>query len=542
MPGFSPLVSQLLYNRGINTPEQIEPFYAADSRLAHDPFLLPDMEAAVSRVLRAILGAEKIAIYGDFDADGITATAVLMHGLKQLTPNVIPYLPHRVNEGHGLKIAALEELKREGVSLVISVDCGVTGIPQVSKAKKMGMDVIITDHHTPGEELPEAIAVIDPKRKDSVYPFNELAGVGVSYKLLEGVLTNLGKTELLDEVVDLVAIGTVADLTPLFDESRYLVKRGLQQMNKNTRLGIKTLIETANNSNGTITSETITWTIAPRINTASRLDHALPSYELLTTDSTEQARELAEWLNRKNTERQQMTAQASARARQYVNEAGVTSLLVVGDMDYEAGIAGLVASRLTDEFYRPAAVIKVGKRVSSGSCRSIPDFNIIEALTDCKELFLEYGGHAAAAGFVMLTRNLEELQKRLIAYADVKLEGLDLRPRIDIDAAIRLRDITGKVYQSIRELEPFGQGNRLPVFMSKNVRVVNCRAMGASGDHLRLKVEQDGSLWDCVAFNAGENISEIENYIDIAYNLELDTWNGNSTLRLNLIDFHKAQG
>lgn len=540
--GLHPLIAQLLHNRGITDAAQAESFLVADSRLSPDPRLLPDMEKAVGRIYRAVLGAEKIAIYGDFDADGITATALLMHGLGALTPNLIPYIPSRITEGHGLKIQALENLYRQGVRLVITVDCGVTGAVQVKKAQRMGMDVIITDHHVPSDEMPPALAVVNPKRKDSTYPFADLAGVGVAYKLLQAVLTGLGRPERLEEVKDLVALGTVADMTPMLGENRYLVREGLQRMNSSLRLGLRELLVRAGTTQGgTLGAESITWIIAPRLNTASRLDHALPSYELLTTDSTQRAQELAQWLEQKNVERQQLTSQASSKAKQQVMEAGVAPLLLVSDVDYPAGISGLVANRLTEEFYRPSVVIREGKRTSTGSCRSIPEFNIIEALTDCKELFLEFGGHAGAAGFTMLSHNLAHLRQRLLRIAGEKLAGTDLRPRVDIDAEVSFKDLAGNTYQSMQRLSPFGKGNPLPTLVSRGVKVANCRTMGSSGEHLRLRVEQGGQYWDAVGFDCGENLAEMNKPLDIAFNLELDQWGGRNQLRLNIVDFRTAQ-
>lgn len=535
--GLPSLITQLLYNRGIMTVSQVEPFFVGDRHLSFDPFLLPDMPQASSRIYRAILGAEKIAVYGDFDADGITATALLVQGLSSLTPYIVPYIPHRINEGHGLKIAALENLKKEGVSLVVTVDCGITGAMSVKRAQRLGMDIIITDHHTPPDELPPALALVNPKLPSSNYPFSELAGVGVAYKLLQAILNGLGKENALEEVIDLVALGTVADMSPLLGENRCLVKEGLKRMNSSLRLGLSELLTCASVPVGNLNSENITWTIAPRINTASRLDHALPSYELLTTNSPEKAQELAKWLEQKNSERQQMTTRATNKARQQVLEAGLAPLLMVSAEEYPAGISGLIASRLVDEFYRPTVVIREGKRVCNGSCRSIPDFNIIEALTQCRDLFLEFGGHAGAAGFVMLTHNLGHLRERLLKLADTQLAGIDLRPRINIDAEIQLRDLTNNVYNYIQKFEPFGQGNPVPVLVSRRVRVLNCRAMGATGEHLRLRLEQNGNIWDAVGFGCGENLAEMKSPLDIVYQVELDKWNGRSMLRLNMLDF-----
>ena len=538
--GLSPLITQVLFNRGLADASQVEPFLSVDKRLSPDPFLLPDMEIAVTRIYRAVLSGEKIAIYGDFDADGITSTAVLVQGLRAFNIEAVPYIPHRINEGHGLKIAAVEALHQQGVSLIISADCGITGVNPVKKAHRLGMDVIITDHHTPTEELPPALAAVNPKIAGSHYPFVELAGVGVAYKLLQALLMGVNKQAQLEQVVDLVALGTVADMTPLLGENRYLVSQGLKRMNASPRLGLVELLNKAGTTAGALTSENITWTIAPRLNTASRMDHALPSYELLMTDSTARAGELTTWLEQKNTERQQITAKATDVAREQVLAGKLEPLIMVRVDDFSSGISGLVANKLSDEFYRPSVVIRTGKKISTGSCRSIPEFNLIESLTQCRELFVEFGGHKGAAGFMILTHNIPLLYERLVKIAESKLEGVDLRPKIDIDAEVALKDLAGSAYRTLQQLAPFGQANPQPVFISRNIKVVGCRTMGSDGGHLRLKLEQGGMVWDCVAFGAGANQAEMSAPIDIVYNLELDQWNGKSTLRLNLLDFAKA--
>jgi single-stranded-DNA-specific exonuclease len=534
-------MTQVLFNRGLADAAQVEPFLAVDKRLSSDPFLLPDMEVAVTRIYRAVLSGEKVAVYGDFDADGITSTAVLVQGLRAFNVEAIPYIPHRIDEGHGLKIAALEALHKQGVSLVITCDCGVTGVAPVKRAGRLGMDVIITDHHTPTEELPPALAVVNPKVQGSHYPFSELAGVGVAYKLLQALLIGMNKEPQLEQVVDLVALGTVADMTPLLGENRYLVSEGLKRMNASPRLGLVELLTKAGTTPGSLTSENITWTIAPRLNTASRMDHALPSYELLMTDSTARAGELTVWLEQKNTERQQVTAKATAVAKEQVLAQKLEPLILVRVDDFSSGISGLVANKLSDEFYRPSVVIHTGKKVSTGSCRSIPEFNLIESLTECRELFVEFGGHKGAAGFTMLTPNIPLLYEKLVKIAGTKLAGVDLRPKIDIDAEVTLKELAGSAFRDLQQLAPFGQANPPPVFISRKVKVVACRTMGSDGGHLRMKLEQGGMVWDCVAFGFGPHQAEMSAPIDIVYNLELDQWNGKSTLRLNLLDFAKAK-
>jgi single-stranded-DNA-specific exonuclease len=535
--GFSPLIAQLLYNRGLTQPSQLEPFIAADRRLSGDPWLLPDIQPAVSRIYRALLSGESIAIYGDFDADGITGTALLVQGLSKLGGRAIPYIPHRLTEGYGLKIAALEKLHQQGVSLVISVDCGITALAEVRRAKRLKLDIIITDHHTPLPEIPPAVAVVNPKRADSAYPFPELTGAGVALKLLQALLQGIGKEEQLEGLLDLVALGTVADMAPLSGENRYLVKEGLKLINTTPRLGLREIITQANLSPGSLDAETISWVIAPRLNAAGRLAHAMTSYKLLMTDSPREAQGLAAWLEQKNAERQRLTTKVLAKAREQVLAQGISPLLIAAASDYPLGIAGLVAGRLAEEFYRPAIVIRTGEKLSGGSCRSIPEFNIIAALTGCRRLLSHFGGHSQAAGFTLPTRNLPQLEKYLAQLAQEQLKGVDLRPQLDIDAQVSLPELSGDTFSSIQQLSPFGRGNPAPTFLSRRAEIVDCRTMGNGAQHLRLKLRQGGTVWDGVGFGLGCYLAEISPRLDIVYNLEIDRWQGREKLRLNILDF-----
>ena len=535
--GFPPLIAQLLYNRGLAEPSQIESFLVADGRLLGDPFLLPDMHQAVARVYQALLSGENIAIYGDFDADGITATALLVQGLARLGGKVTPYIPHRLTEGYGLKTAALEKLYHQGISLVISVDCGITAVNEVKRARRMGLDVIVTDHHTPLESVPAATAIIDPKRADSAYPFSELTGAGVALKLLQALLISIGKEKQLDDLFDLVALGTVADVSPLLGENRYLVKQGLKLINSAPRLGIKEMITQAGLTTGNLDAESISWILAPRLNAAGRLAHAMTSYKLLMTDSPKEAQGLSIWLEQKNSERQRLTTRVLGKAREQVLAQGTSSLLIASHQEFPPGVNGLVANRLAEEFYRPTIVIKTGYEVSSGSCRSIPEFNIIQALNQCRRLLSHFGGHSQAAGFTLPTRHLPRLQKELQQLATTQLEGVDLRPRLDIDAEANLSKIGGDTFQIMQKLAPFGRGNPVPTFLSRGVKTIDCRTMGANGEHLRLKVKQDSKTWDAVGFRFGNHMAEVAPTIDIVYNLEIDRWQGVETLRLNILDF-----
>jgi len=533
----SPLIAQLLYNRGLTQPSQIDSFLTADRRLSGDPWLLPDMHPAVARIYQALLSGENIAIYGDFDADGITGTALLVQGLSILGGKTTPYIPHRLNEGHGLRTAVLENLYQQGISLVITVDCGITGLTEANRAKRRGLDIIITDHHTPPEEVPPAVAVVDPKLSHSNYPFSELAGVGVALKLLEALFQGVGKETELEKLIDLVALGTVADVVPLLGENRYLVKQGLKLINTNPRLGVREMIIQAGLNPGSINTESISWTLAPRLNAAGRLAHAMTSYNLLMTDSPAEAHQLTVWLEKNNTERQNLTAKVLARAREQILAKGISPLLIASDKDYQAGIAGLVAGRLSEEFYRPAIVIHIGETVSSGSCRSIPEFNIIHALNQCRHLFSRFGGHARAAGFTLPTKKLPQLEQSLQELATVQLSGIDLYPQLVIDTEVNLRDLSGDTFPAIQQLAPFGQDNAAPTFLSRRVEVIDCRTMGNNGEHVRLKLRQGGTIWDAVGFRLGSYLAELSSPLDIVYNLEVDRWGGEEKLRLNILDF-----
>jgi single-stranded-DNA-specific exonuclease len=537
---YPPLLKQLLFNRGLTEPDAAELFLATDSRLSASPWTLPDIDKAVGRIQRALLSGEQIAIYGDFDVDGISATAVLVKGLERLGGHVTPYIPHRLQEGHGLNSYALAELKEHGVSLVITADCGITGTAQMRETHKSRLpplDMIITDHHLPLEELPPAIAIIDPKRKDSRYPFADLAGVGVAYKVLQALYQGLGKEHEARQFLDLVALGTVADMMPLTGENRYLVKAGLDQLRNTTRPGLIELATQANIKLGKADAQPSSFGLAPRLNAAGRLEHAISAYNLLVTESQEEAHKLAAGLTEQNIERQRLTTNALAHAREQVQQKGISPIIIAGDSGYAGGILGLVAGRLCDDFYHPAVVMQLGDEICQGSCRSIPEFNITEAIGKCSDLLTRFGGHAQAAGFTLPASNLKAFEKRINEIADVELSALDLRPQIDIDASVRFAELNGNSYAQLQKLSPFGMANAAPVFLSQKTRIADCRTMGATGAHLRFKLKQETSLWDAVAFGMGERPVDVQQPLDIVYNLEQDDWNGESRLRLNIMDF-----
>ena len=498
---------------------------------------MPNIHKAVARVYQALLSGEKIAVYGDYDVDGITGTALLVQGLSSLGGNVTPYIPHRLTEGYGLKTATLENLQKQGISLVITVDCGITAIPEIKKAQKKGLDIVITDHHTPLPEIPPAVAAVDPKLPDSAYPFPELSGVGVALKLLQALFEGMGKEEQADELMDLVALGTIADISSLLGENRYLVKQGLELINAKPRPGLRELIAQTGLTIGSIDSESVSWVLAPRLNAAGRLAHAMHSYKLLMTDSPQEARQLSIWLDEKNAERQKLTTTSLNKAKEQVLAQGISSLLIADDKDYPVGIAGLVAGRIAEEFYRPTIVVRTDDQMSSGSGRSIPEFNIISAINQCSDLLSQFGGHSQAAGFSLPTKNLPQFKQRLSQLAADQLAEVELRPQLDIDADVTLPDLAGDTFQTTQLLAPFGCGNPSPTFISHGVELVECRTMGKNGEHVRLKLKQDSIVWDGVGFRFGDRLAEISSPLDIVYNLEIDKWSGVERLRLNLLDF-----
>ena len=539
--GLPPLVAQLLYNRGVTEPAQVEPFLAADKQLHGDPLLLPDIEKAIARIYHAMLSGENIAAYGDFDVDGVCGTALLVQGLSFLGAKVTPYIPHRVKEGYGLNPASLESLYQQGITLVITVDCGISATPEVEHARRMGLDMIITDHHLIPTLLPPAIAVVNPCRQDSAYPFSQIAGVGVAFKLLEALFQSLGKEEGLDELLDLVVLGTVADVMPLVSENRYLVKQGLEMLNKTKRIGLQELLHVAGLQLGKLNTESISWVLGPRLNAAGRLDHALTSYRLLMTNSPQEAHLLAQELEQINTLRQRLTEEALAKAKEKLYSTGTDApLLLVGGEDYHSGIVGLVASKLAQEFYRPVLVFELDQSIIRGSARSIPEFDITAALGECQDLLLRFGGHPMAAGFALPTDNLPLLQQRLLDIAARQLSGVDLQPFLTVEAEIPLSALNGKIFAAIERLAPFGHGNPVPTFLSRKVKMTDCHQVGRKQEHLKLKLRQGEMVWEGIGFDLGHLIAETTPSLDIVYNLAVDRWGSEDVLALNILDFAPA--
>lgn len=542
LPSLPPLLAQLLYNRGVRSAREAEAYLSADERLQGDPFLLPGMHEAVARVERALQQGEAIAIYGDFDADGVAATVLLTETLSFLGARAEPYIPRRLEEGYGLNCGALDYLKAQGFALVITVDCGISALPEAEYARGLGLDLIITDHHSLPPLLPPALAVVDPKRPDSPYPFRELAGVGVAFKLSQALLRGKKGEEFLDALLDLVTLGTVTDMAPLLGENRYLVSRGLEVLNRAQRPGLQEIFQIADLRLGRLDTEAIAWVIGPRLNAAGRLDDALLSYHLLATRSPEEGRRLAQILEQKNTERQKLTWEVLAKAREQVlPHVPQDPLLIAWGPDYPPGVVGLVASKLTEEFYRPALVLSQGKQESRGSARSIPEFHITAALGRCRDLLTRFGGHAMAAGFSLPTANLASFKDRMLHIAEEELGGKVLEPSLRIDAEIGLAEMGWQTLAWLERLAPYGVGNPAPLFLSRGVRVTDSRSLGGEGQHLSLKLSDGRLTWPAIGFDLGEWASQVPPRLDIVYGLERETWQGEDILRLNLKDLRPAQ-
>jgi single-stranded-DNA-specific exonuclease len=546
-PDFHPLLVQILYNRGITTPAEASAFVAPDA-LIGNPFQMRGMNEAVSRLRRAIRAGEAIAVYGDFDADGVTATALLVQTLQSLGAQVKPYIPHRIDEGYGLNTDALKQLHDQGTRIVITVDCGVRSLPEVALGKQIGLDMIVTDHHAPTDELPDAFAVVNPKQPLCKYPSKELSGAGIAFKLAQALLRANIKAPLNknlaaiaeDSLFDLVALGTVADLVPLAGENRALVKRGLEKLRESERPGIQAMMRQAALKPETIDAGTIGFVLGPRLNAAGRLEHALMAYDVLTTQYPGEADALAQKLEETNRSRQNLTAEMTLKARDAVAAtAEADRLLFVTAPEFPEGIVGLIASRLAEEFYRPAIAVHRGETESRGSARSISEFNIVAALDECRDLLVRHGGHAMAAGFTVRNEHLAELEARLKTIAARILAPVELAPTLYIDAETSLREMNWTLQKALEQLAPFGYGNREPVFMTRGVIVRDARLVG--GEHLKLLLSDGQAVWDGIAFRQGSWINAMPQRIDVVYQLEARTWNGEARLQLVVKDLRPVE-
>lgn len=542
--GIAPLIGQLLWNRKITHADEIVEFLEPCYGDLHDAFRLRGMKAAVDRIRRAIEQGERVGLYGDYDTDGVTATVLLRQVLTSLGLEVLPYIPKRLVEGYGLNMGAVEQLAQQ-VKLLITVDCGIKSVDEVARAQALGLDVIVLDHHEPGPHVPAAYAVVNPKQPGCSYPYKQLAAVGVAFKLVQALhREGLRSPYTARALLDVVALGTVADVVPLDGENRVLVKLGLQAINATERVGLKALIEAAA-IRGAVTCHSIGFHLSPRINAAGRLADAIQAHDLLLCTDAGRARTLAEDLNALNVQRQVLTKRVQQAAHEMALQSGKADqrILVLYSDGFPQGIVGLVAARLVESFGRPVLLLEQGETMSRGSARSIPGFSIVAALAECAEVFEQHGGHAMAAGFTIRNERLNDLEARLAKIAERDLTAALLVPKLHYDAELPLHRLSCALVDQVKQLEPFGNGNPEPVWVTRGVRVGEVRTVGSESQHLKLRVHDGrGMSVDAMAWRQGQRIDEFRNgpRVDLAYTLEINEWRDRRNVQMVLKDMRVA--
>ena len=547
--GLAPVTARLLSIRGLGEVDDARRFLNPAIADLHDPFRLRDMGPAVDRILGAIARREKIAVHGDYDVDGVTSTVILRRALELIGADVVHFIPERLRDGYGLQPASIERLHAGGARLVISVDCGIRGVEAAQKARDLGVDLIVTDHHEPDIELPRAFAVVNPKRHDCTYPDKNLAGVGVTLKLVQALCARTDRLNTLPAFIKLAAIGTLADVVPLVGENRIIAKLGLELLSKGPhRVGLRALLDVCGLTGRAIGSYHIGFVVAPRINAAGRMSSSdIAARLLLATDESMEgeARELATTLDNENTRRQLEEAEIVAQARRIVEtdiDVGSRTVLVVAGEGWHRGIIGIVASKLVDAFHRPAIVLSIEGDVAHGSCRSIPSFDLLAGLESAADVLTTFGGHKQAAGVSLASDRIREFRTRINAHADARLGPDDLRPRLWIDGPLRFRSISPQVASELVSLAPFGAGNPSPVFSTSGVEVID-GPRRVKERHLKMAFKQDGKVLRGMAWRAADReafVTEHRTGMDLAYSLEQETWNGESYLQLSVADFRET--
>ncbi len=547
-PELDPLLLQLLWNRGLRTQGEIDEYLNPDwGQDVHDPYLFRDMRKAVERVYEAIGKKESIGVFGDYDADGVCAAATVVSTLRKLGAEVVPYLPHREREGYGLNEGALRYLNEKGCKLAITCDCGIANVAEVSLANELGLNVIVTDHHRPKDELPPAYAVLHCGLEGETYPWKSLSGGGVAFKFVQGLLRYEGcqlparEREMHEKwLLDLVAVSTVADMVPLKGENRTLVSYGLTVLRKNKRLGLKALLEAAGLAPEAIDTYTIGFHIAPRINAAGRMDHANSAFSLLMAQDEGEARELARALNLTNSERQRVTDEMFLLAEQHIGELSPGQYLVHAfEPLWPLGMVGLVAGKLVKQYNRPALVMCENKGRVAGSGRSgVGGFDLMLALNHCRKYLANYGGHAEAAGFALEKENLEPFLRAMEKYASKQMAGADLSPVVQVDAELPLASTGWGAVETVDKLEPVGQANPPARFVSRGLTVSGVQPVGAAAQHVRLVAEGGGATRKFIAFSRPDILTGVPlgSTVDIVYEVGVNEWNGNRELELKVID------
>ena len=536
------LLSTILANRNIINEKDIKQFLSPTRKDFHDPFLIHDMEKAVERIIKAIEKQEKVTIYGDYDVDGITSITVLKSYLSDRGLEVETYIPNRLNEGYGLNKEAIEKIHNNGCQLMITVDCGISGIEEIEYANSLGIETIVTDHHEPGNDLPKAFAVIDNKRKDSNYPFRELAGVGVVFKLIQAISIKLGlaEEEYL-KYLDIVCIGTISDIVPLVDENRVITKLGLMLVRQTKNIGLKAILKTSGYNK--IDSNTISFGVAPRINACGRMGVAEEALELFLSKNVNHVMELARKLNDHNRVRQETEKSIFEEALKQIQEKHLdeNNTIVVGGENWHHGVIGIVSSKITEMYFKPSILLSFeGDDLGKGSGRSIPGFDLHDALMKCEDCIEKFGGHSMAIGITVKRENLEKLKQELENIAiEEKID--EIVPIIKIDARINLSEVNKEMVESLKELEPFGEGNKMPIFAFKNLKIDSIRAL-SEGKHLKLTLKDNNTIVSAIGFNMGELAQDyrIGDKIDVVGTLEINSFNGTDSIQINMKDLMRS--
>jgi single-stranded-DNA-specific exonuclease len=543
--GIPKLLSRILLNRGICDFDEARTFFRPDLEQLHDPFLMRDMDKAVERLYHALHKGEKILIFGDYDVDGVSGSSLLYLILSALVgPKVSYYIPDRISEGYGLSQKAIEEAVQQGVSLIITIDCGVTAIDEIRQARDYGIDVIVCDHHEPGEKFPEAVAILDPKRPDCNYPFKELAGVGVGFKFMQGLYKRLDLPESeLDQYLDIIAIGSCADIVPLIDENRILVRHGLDHINYNPRWGVKALLESTGLDRKEVTVALVVFVLAPRINAVGRMGDARRAVQLLTANSLQEARALAKELERENQLRRNIDETTLEEALEIVENkldpANAYSFVLYKE-GWHPGVIGIIASRILEKYYRPTVMISIIDGIGKGSARSISGFNIYEAIKECSNCLIAFGGHKYAAGLTIEEAKIPEFIKKFNSIARERIKPVDLIPQMMIDSEANLSDFNQRFIRLLKLMGPFGPLNMRPVFLSRHLKIVGQPTIVGT-NHLKLRLEQDGVAMNAIGFNLAdikEDVIKNKEFLDCAYVVEEFQWNGKKGIQLRLKDIN----
>jgi single-stranded-DNA-specific exonuclease len=540
--GINDSLAQLLYDRSLVDQEVLERFINPELSHLHSPYLMKDMDRAVKRLMKALRDGENILVYGDYDVDGITGVSLLYEALFDLGGKVSFYIPDRISEGYGLSKEGIQLAMERGVDLILTVDCGITAIEETRFANEMGIDVVISDHHVPGESLPEAVAILNPKRKQCNYPFKELAGVGVGFKLIEALYAELGyERKELEKYLDLAALGTAADIVPLIDENRVLVKYGLDRINNKPRSGIFALMESSSLLGRELDVSLIVFVLAPRINAVGRISKAKKAVHLLTSSSLQQSRNIARVLESENKIRRDIDGTTCQDAMNLIDrefDLEKNKVLVLAKEGWHPGVIGIVASRIMEKYNRPALLISVKDGMGKGSARSTGNFDIYEALNSVSTLLENFGGHKFAAGLTIKKENISKLRSRLSEISETRITSEDLTPTLNVQDTLTLKDVDAQLLHWLKMLAPYGPSNMRPVYVSTDLEVMGGAGI-VGGNHLKLKIRQDGIVIDAIAFNFGEvkyKMKSIGQRINAAYVIEENTWNGRTTIQMRIKD------